>query len=71
MDRTPELSKREDGIRVSEWVLGKYEGEPCAYKVVRACKNGNDIEWEEADGFGSNFDTFPVKAPDDWKEIVW
>lgn len=68
---TQDLIKREDGVRVSDWVLGLYKDEACPYKVVRACKNGNATEWEEADGFGSNFDTFPIKAPDEWREIAW
>jgi len=67
----PELIRRDSmGNRVSAWVLGVYENEGfCPFRVVRACKNGDKIEWEEPDGFGEFADTFPVKAPDTWKHL--
>jgi hypothetical protein len=70
MTMTPDLIKRENGVRVSEWVLGKYNDLLlCPFKVVRACQTSGGVEWEECDGFGEDVDTFPVPTPDSWRSI--
>jgi hypothetical protein len=54
---------------VSDWVLGFYKDSSCPYRVVRAIRLMDGAEWEIADGFGDDYDIFPIEAPDSWEEI--
>lgn len=67
----PKIDKVEGGTMVSGWVLGYYPDSPCKFRVVRAIRLMDGAEWETADGFqeGVDYDTFPVPAPDSWRDI--
>ena len=71
MNNIPEINIRDDnGTMVSAWVLGIYDTEElCKYKVVRALRTSNGVEWEYADGQGVDADVFPITAPTDWLQI--
>lgn len=66
----PDLTKKEDGVLVSEWVLGFYPDEElCKHKVVRAVRVKDGVEWEYADGQGVDADVFPINDPASWAVI--
>jgi hypothetical protein len=66
----PAMVKKEDGNRVSGWVVGFYESNTlCQNKIIRACQVGKTVEWEYADGEGVDADLFEVSAPDSWRPL--
>lgn len=70
MSNHPDFTKKEDGILVSDWVLGNYPAEElCPYKVVRAIRTKDGVEWEYADGQGVVADVFSINDPASWSPI--
>jgi hypothetical protein len=70
MMKLPELTKEEDGIVYSDWVIGEYPGNECPTRIVRCFVDKTGFPyWEVVMGEIPDEDFYSIDGPVRWIPI--